>query len=63
MIIQAPLENFPTDDEIADTLRVNKIIEDVVRQAPAQYFWVHRRFKRNDGIDPYKIDPAKQESA
>lgn len=54
VIIQAPLDNFPGDDELADTLRVNRVIEDIVREAPAQYFWLHRRFKRNDGIDPYK---------
>lgn len=43
--IQPPLENFPTDDDLADATRVNKIIEDAVRQAPDQYLWVHRRFK------------------
>lgn len=39
------LENFPGDDEVADAARINHVIEQGVRQAPAQYFWVHRRFK------------------
>lgn len=40
------LENFPSGDHSADARRVNGIIEDFVRTAPEQYFWVHRRFKR-----------------
>lgn len=28
-----------------DAANVNKLIEDAVRTAPSQYFWVHRRFK------------------
>jgi len=45
LIFQPPLENFPTDDTLADTTRMNKIIEDAVREMPEQYFWSHRRFK------------------
>ncbi len=40
-----PLENFPTADAAADAVRVNRLIEEHVRRAPAQYFWVHKRFK------------------
>ena len=43
--LQAPLENFPTHDVVADTARVNAAIESMVRAAPAQYLWVHKRFK------------------
>jgi KDO2-lipid IV(A) lauroyltransferase len=39
------LENFPTADAGADTMRINQLIEDHVRLAPEQYFWVHKRFK------------------
>lgn len=47
--IGAPLQDFPTDDVVADTARVNEVIEDMVRQAPDQYLWIHRRFKRQPG--------------
>ena len=40
-----PLTNFPSTDIVADTTRVNGCIEDMVRAAPEQYLWVHKRFK------------------
>lgn len=40
-----PWTDFPTDDVIADTTRMNAWIESAVRTMPEQYFWVHRRFK------------------
>lgn len=49
----APLENFPGDDVVADTTRVNAAIEAMVREAPAQYLWAHKRFKtRPPGAPP-----------
>jgi KDO2-lipid IV(A) lauroyltransferase len=44
--IAAPLAGFPSPDVVADTARVNAAIEAMVREAPAQYLWIHRRFKR-----------------
>jgi KDO2-lipid IV(A) lauroyltransferase len=40
-----PLENFPTDDAVADTAAMNRWIEREIRRNPAQYLWVHKRFK------------------
>ena len=37
--------DFPTDDAIADTARMNRWIEEEIRRQPAQYLWVHKRFK------------------
>ena len=39
------LDNFPGTDAAADAVRINRLIEEHVRLAPEQYFWVHRRFK------------------
>ena len=41
----APLEDFPGADVLEDTARVNACIEQMVREAPEQYLWVHKRFK------------------
>jgi len=38
-------EHFPTDDPLADTAAMNRWIEDEIRRNPAQYLWVHKRFK------------------
>jgi KDO2-lipid IV(A) lauroyltransferase len=49
----APLENVPSDDVVEDTARVNTCIEQMVREAPEQYLWVHKRFKtRPPGLPP-----------
>ena len=40
-----PLPDWPSDDALADTLRMNRWIEAEVRRDPAQYLWVHKRFK------------------
>jgi KDO2-lipid IV(A) lauroyltransferase len=37
--------DFPSDDVQADTQRMNAFIEERVREMPAQYFWLHKRFK------------------
>ncbi len=47
-----PLEPFPTDDQEADTALMNRTIETHIRTMPAQYFWVHRRFKTRPPGEP-----------
>lgn len=39
------LENFPSGDDKADVTRVNQRVEQAINAAPAQYMWLHRRFK------------------
>ena len=52
LLIEPILDNFPSDNELQDAIRVNKIIEQQLRIAPTQYMWFHRRFKtRPDGYD------------
>ena len=36
---------FPTGDAMEDASRINSLVEDQVRRAPEQYYWIHRRFK------------------
>ena len=40
-----PLENFPSGDDVQDATAINHVIEEEIRLQPAQYLWVHRRFK------------------
>ena len=48
--------DFPSEDAVADTARVMAAIEGMARAAPAQYLWIHRRFKRqpDGGEDLYQ---------
>jgi Kdo2-lipid IVA lauroyltransferase/acyltransferase len=47
-----PWEDFPTDDALADTARLNRFIEAQIRLNPAQYLWVHKRFKTRPAGEP-----------
>ena len=38
-------QNFPTRDSVADTAFMNQQLETYINAQPAQYFWVHKRFK------------------
>lgn len=38
-------ENYPGDDMIAATRQMNAFIEQRILEAPAEYFWAHKRFK------------------
>ncbi|WP_050467796.1 LpxL/LpxP family acyltransferase [Herbaspirillum chlorophenolicum] len=52
--------DYPGDDVVAATHRMNTFIEERVRETPAEYFWAHKRFKtRPPGEpDPYLRDTA-----
>lgn len=43
--LSPPLPDFPGSDPVADTTRVNALLEQAIRIAPAQYLWLHARFK------------------
>ena len=51
--ILPPLENYPGEDSVADTARMNLELEAMIREAPAQYMWSMRLFQtRPDGSPP-----------
>lgn len=45
-------DNFPGEDMAASARRMNAFIEDRVREAPAEYFWTHKRFKTRPEGEP-----------
>ena len=49
--IHAPLVDFPSADVNADTTLLNQQIELLVRERPAEYYWVHKRFKNRPSGD------------
>jgi len=52
--ITPPLDNFPTDNDENDLIRVNQELEKAIAQKPEQYMWMHRRFKTR----PNEDDPS-----
>ena len=51
--VHSAWQDFPTDDVEADTALMNRRLEDLIATMPAQYFWVHQRFKtRPPGAAP-----------
>lgn len=52
VVLGAPVEGLATGDELIDTAAMNKTIEDMVRQMPDQYLWVHKRFKTRPEGEP-----------
>ncbi|MDQ1921807.1 LpxL/LpxP family acyltransferase [Massilia pseudoviolaceinigra] len=45
-------ENYPGDDMVESARRMNAFIEERVREAPAEYFWTHKRFKTRPPGEP-----------
>ena len=47
-----PWPDFPGDDDVAAAIRMNRWIEGEIRENPAQYLWVHKRFKTRPEGEP-----------
>lgn len=45
VVVHPAWTDFPTDDAEADTALMNQRLEGFIQAMPAQYFWVHKRFK------------------
>ncbi|MFB0981341.1 MAG: LpxL/LpxP family Kdo(2)-lipid IV(A) lauroyl/palmitoleoyl acyltransferase [Alteromonadaceae bacterium] len=52
--IKPMMENFPTDNDEADLIRINQELEKAIMYKPEQYMWLHRRFKTR----PNENDPS-----
>jgi KDO2-lipid IV(A) lauroyltransferase len=54
LLLHPPLQEFPSEDLQQDATRINGLMEQAIAYAPAQYLWIHRRFKKRKVIpDPY----------
>jgi len=50
--LRPPLKDFPSGDPLVDATRMNLEIQIAVRENPAQYFWLHKRFKTRPEGEP-----------
>lgn len=44
--------DFPSGDPVADTARMNARLQEYIDTMPAQYYWVHKRFKTRPEGEP-----------
>lgn len=59
-----PWPDFPSDDPVADAAFMNRWIESEIERNPAQYLWVHKRFKtRPQGEASFYTRPIEEEPA
>jgi KDO2-lipid IV(A) lauroyltransferase len=57
LVVLPALDNFPSDDPVADTKRYLTLLEEHIGSCPEQYFWIHRKFKDlPDGYPDYYSD-------
>lgn len=50
--VEPVLQNYPSGDDLADTRRWSDWLEARVRAHPADYFWLHKRFKTHPPEEP-----------
>jgi lipid A biosynthesis lauroyl/palmitoleoyl acyltransferase len=55
IVLEAPLTDFPSGDDVADARRMNEVIERGIRAAPEQYMWTLKIFRtrRDSAKSPY----------
>lgn len=55
MEISPPLENYPTGNVLVDVETMNRQIEKMIMKHPAQYLWMHKRFKTQPNLPRGKL--------
>jgi len=50
--LEAAFDDFPSADPVSDLTRFNAFLESWIRRYPAQYWWLHRRFKTAPDGEP-----------
>ena len=50
--IGAPWVNFPSNDLLKDTAFMSSFFESQIKPRPAEYYWVHKRFKHRPEGEP-----------
>jgi KDO2-lipid IV(A) lauroyltransferase len=63
MQIGAPLAGVPSGDDVADTRALTRRLEDYIRIAPEQYWWIHQRFKGRPPPLPNLYADARHEGS
>lgn len=48
LTITPALQDYPSNDELADAERVNQILENLIRIDPTQWMWFHKRYKHDE---------------
>ena len=46
LAIHPPLPDFPSGQDRADAITINRATEALIRANPEQYLWIHKRYKR-----------------
>ncbi|MFU8831211.1 MAG: lipid A biosynthesis acyltransferase, partial [Wenzhouxiangella sp.] len=59
--LEPAFDDFPGSDPVADLARFNAFLERHILEAPAQYWWLHRRFKTVPEGLPSRYEGAKSE--
>ena len=49
--VSPALQNFPTDNDEQDLIKINQELEKAIMVQPEQYMWLHRRFKTRPNPD------------
>ncbi len=52
LTIGAPLENFPSGDDVLDATAINQTLEHYVTKYPQNYMWIQKRFKTRPAGEP-----------